>query len=64
MDANAPLRILIAKEDSDGHRPLKELIAGLGHEVIALEVDVREVAAVTARERPDVALVALSLIHI
>ncbi|HVM16422.1 MAG TPA: ANTAR domain-containing protein [Gaiellaceae bacterium] len=61
MDANAPLRILIAKEDSDGHRPLKELIAGLGHEVIALEVDVREVAAVTARERPDVALVALGL---
>jgi AmiR/NasT family two-component response regulator len=36
-------------------------VAGLGHEVIAREVDVREVAAVTARERPDVALVGLGL---
>jgi response regulator NasT len=36
-------------------------VAGLGHEVIAREVDVQEVGAVTARERPDVALVGLGL---
>ena len=37
------------------------VVAGLGHEVIAREIDVREVGAVTARERPDVALVGLGL---
>jgi hypothetical protein len=31
----------------------------LGHEVIAREIDVDDVGAVTARERPDVALVGL-----
>ena len=35
------------------------IVAGLGHEVIAREAEVSEVAAVTARERPDVALVGL-----
>jgi response regulator NasT len=34
-------------------------VASLGHEVIAREVDVSDVGAVTARERPDVALVGL-----
>ena len=36
-------------------------MTGLGHEVIAREVDVREVGAVTTRERPDVAFVGLGL---
>ena len=36
-------------------------MAGLGHEVIAREIDVREVGSVTAREHPDVALVGLGL---
>ena len=36
-------------------------MAGLGHEVIAREIDVEEVGSVTARERPDVALVGLGL---
>ena len=40
---------------------LAQVVAGLGHEVIAREVDVSAVAAVTARERPDVALVGLGL---
>ncbi|MGZ4332513.1 MAG: ANTAR domain-containing response regulator, partial [Solirubrobacteraceae bacterium] len=40
---------------------LAGVVAGLGHEVIAREVDVKEVAAVTAREHPDVALVGLGL---
>jgi response regulator NasT len=55
------LRILIANERIDGFGPLAQIVAGLGHEVIAREVDVREVAAVTAQERPDVALVGLGL---
>jgi len=36
-------------------------VAGLGHEVIAREIDVRQVGSVTAREHPDVALVGLGL---
>ena len=35
------------------------IVAGLGHEVIAREIDVEDVGPVTARERPDVALVGL-----
>ena len=35
------------------------IVADLGHEVIAREIDVDEVGPVTARERPDVALVGL-----
>jgi response regulator NasT len=34
-------------------------VVGLGHEVIAREIDVADVGAVTAKERPDVALVGL-----
>jgi two-component system, response regulator / RNA-binding antiterminator len=55
------LRVLIANERRDRLELLAQVVAGLGHEVIAREVDVREVAAVTARERPDVALVGLGL---
>ena len=40
---------------------LARVVEGLGHEVIAREVDVKEVGAVTAREHPDVALVGLGL---
>jgi response regulator NasT len=36
-------------------------VSGLGHDVIAREIDVKDVAAVTSRERPDVALVALGI---
>jgi response regulator NasT len=35
------------------------IVAALGHEVIAREINVDEVGPVTARERPDVALVGL-----
>jgi AmiR/NasT family two-component response regulator len=35
------------------------VVIALGHEVIAREIEVEDVAAVTARERPDVALVGL-----
>jgi AmiR/NasT family two-component response regulator len=55
------LRVLIANERRDRLELLAQVVAGLGHEVIAREIEVREVGAVTARERPDVALVGLGL---
>jgi AmiR/NasT family two-component response regulator len=56
-----PLRVLIANERRDRLEVLAGLVSGLGHEVIAREIDVTAVAAVTAREHPDVALVGLGL---
>jgi response regulator NasT len=53
------LRVLIANERRDRLELLAQVVAGLGHEVIAREIDVTEVGAVTAREQPDVALVGL-----
>jgi AmiR/NasT family two-component response regulator len=53
------LRILIANERKDRLALVAPIVVGLGHEVIAREVDVEDVGAVTARERPDVALVGL-----
>ena len=47
------LRVLIANERRDRLELLAQVVAGLGHEVIAREIDVREVAAVTAREHPE-----------
>ena len=53
------LRVLIANERKDRLALVAPIVASLGHEVIAREVDVNDVGAVTARERPDVALVGL-----
>jgi AmiR/NasT family two-component response regulator len=50
---------LIANQRSDRLALLAKVVTGLGHEVIAREIHVKDVAAVTARERPDVALVGL-----
>jgi AmiR/NasT family two-component response regulator len=55
----APLRVLIANERRLRLELLGHVISGLGHEVVAVEVDVRDVGAATAREHPDVALVGL-----
>ena len=55
------LRVLIANERRDRLELLAQVVSGLGHEVIAREIYVKEVGAVTARERPDVALVGLGL---
>ena len=55
------LRVLIANERRDRLELLAQVVAGLGHEGIAREIDVREVGPVTAKERPDVALVGLGL---
>ena len=53
------LRVLIANERKDRLALVAPIVMALGHEVIAREIDVAEVGAVTARERPDVALVGL-----
>jgi AmiR/NasT family two-component response regulator len=53
------LRVLIANEKRDRLELLAQVVIGLGHDVIAREIYVREVGPVTARERPDVALVGL-----
>jgi AmiR/NasT family two-component response regulator len=53
------LRVLIANERKDRLALVAPIVVALGHEVIAREIDVEDVGAVTARERPDVALVGL-----
>jgi AmiR/NasT family two-component response regulator len=58
-DGTDHLRILIANERKDRLALVAPIVVGLGHEVIAREIEVEDVGAVTARERPDVALVGL-----
>jgi AmiR/NasT family two-component response regulator len=53
------LRVLIANEREDRLALVAPIVIGLGHEVVAREIDVHDVGVVTARERPDVALVGL-----
>jgi AmiR/NasT family two-component response regulator len=53
------LRVLIANERKDRLAVVAPIVVALGHQVIAREIDVEDVGAVTARERPDVALVGL-----
>ncbi len=53
------LRVLIANQRKDRLAIIAPAVIGLGHEVIAREIEVDDVAAVTVRERPDVALVGL-----
>jgi AmiR/NasT family two-component response regulator len=55
------LRVLIANEKRERLELLAQVVSGLGHDVIAREIYVKEVGAVTAREQPDVALVGLGL---
>jgi len=59
VDRTDHLRVLIANERPDRLALLAEVVTGLGHKVIASEIRVSEVAAVTSRDRPDVALVGL-----
>ena len=53
------LRVLIANERRDRLELLAQVVIGLGYDVIAREIDVKDVGASTAREHPDVALVGL-----
>jgi response regulator NasT len=55
------LRVLIANEKRDRLELLAQVVIGLGHDVIAREIYVKEVGALTAREQPDVAIVGLGL---
>ena len=55
------LSVLIANERRDRLELLAQVVIGLGHDVIAREIYVKEVGAVTAREQPDVALVDITL---
>lgn len=57
--APQPLRVLIANERADRLALVAQVVIALGHEVIAREIEVSDVGAVTRRERPDVALVGL-----
>jgi len=52
------LRVLIADERRERFE-LAQVVAGLGHEVIPVEIDLTAVALLAAREEPDVALVEL-----
>jgi AmiR/NasT family two-component response regulator len=58
-DSPDHLRILIANQRKDRLALVASVVVALGHEVIAREIEVEEVGAVTTRERPDVALVGL-----
>jgi AmiR/NasT family two-component response regulator len=58
-DGTDHLRVLIANERKDRLALVAPIVIALGHEVIAREIEVQDVGAVTARERPDVALVGL-----
>src|SRR5581483_1364043 len=55
------LRVLIANERRERLELLAQVVIGLGHDVIAREIYVKEVGSTTARERPDVAIVGLGL---
>jgi AmiR/NasT family two-component response regulator len=54
-----PLRVLAADENVRALEDLTDLVRGLGHEVIAHAISLRDVAEVVASEEPDVALVVL-----
>jgi AmiR/NasT family two-component response regulator len=53
------LRVLVANQLAERAQALSEVARSLGHEVVALELDVEHVAELTRKEHPDVALVGL-----
>jgi response regulator NasT len=60
-DGARRLRVLIANERRDRLELLARVVGDLGHDVVAREIYVKEVADSTAREQPDVALVGLGI---
>jgi hypothetical protein len=58
-NATRHLRVLIANEREDRLAQVDPIAIALRHEVIAREIDVEDLEPVTARERPDAALVGL-----
>jgi response regulator NasT len=53
------LRVLIANERKDRLERIVEIVEGLGHSVVARQLEVEQVAAATAELHPDLALVGL-----
>ncbi len=53
------LRVLVANERQDRLADVVAIVAGMGHEALAPQIEVSEVGPVTAREQPDVAFVGL-----
>jgi AmiR/NasT family two-component response regulator len=53
------LRVLIANQRRDRIALIAQIVASLGHEVVASGIEIEDVGPVTAREQPDVALVGL-----
>ena len=51
--------MLVANEHHDRLAELTAVLAGLGHDVIAPQIEISKVGPVTAREQPDVAFVGL-----
>jgi AmiR/NasT family two-component response regulator len=60
-DPSPRLRVLIANEKRERLAVFAQVVGDLGHDVVAREIYVSEVAASTARQQPDVALVGLGL---
>ncbi|HJP65946.1 MAG TPA: hypothetical protein VKA30_06560, partial [Actinomycetota bacterium] len=60
MESVAALRVLVADGPGQHLDLVTRTVAGLGHEVIARESSLPDVARLTATERPDVALVIVS----
>lgn len=60
MEDAPPLRILVTDGMGEQLEVITRTVVGLGHEVIARESSLPEIARLTATERPDVALVIVS----
>ena len=54
-----PLRVLVANQDEERLSAIGDVVADLGHVVVASVVEIGKVGAATAAEHPDVALVGL-----
>jgi two-component system, response regulator / RNA-binding antiterminator len=54
-----PLRVLVANQKPERAEAVSDVARSLGHEVVALELNVEHVAELRRREQPDVALVGL-----
>ncbi|HEX4324945.1 MAG TPA: hypothetical protein VHZ77_09985, partial [Gaiellaceae bacterium] len=53
------LRVLVANQLAQRAETVSEIARSLGHEVVGLELNVDQVAELTRKEHPDVALVGL-----
>jgi response regulator NasT len=59
LDRGNQLKVLIADESTERLALLAAIVRGAGHETIAAEIEIAKVGEATAREHPDVALVAV-----